>query len=359
MYLSHLEIKDFRCIGFAALEPGAGFNVVCGRNGSGKTSLLEAIYVLCLGRSFRSHRAADLVRFGQAELTVTGCLQQMNGHSVQVGVQKSRKDTQIRFDGQAIFSTSVLARRLPIVLLTPDSHVELFSAPKERRRLLDMALFHVKQHYLDVWKRYLRCLKHRNQLLRQNRGPRDIRAWNQQLVMAANRMHQERLECVARLQSILRTLLSASIGEQIEIRYDAGWDQQVGYDAVLENCMDGDLQMAYTRFGPHRADIVLMADGVRVERSFSRGQLKLVTAALLLAQAHYVSDATGVAPLLLVDDLVSDLDSEARNHLIQLLAGVQSQVLMTMIDSSTLTTVPSHHRITLFHVEQGAVQRAA
>lgn len=359
MYLSHFEIKDFRCIGFASLEPGAGFNVVCGRNGSGKTSLLEAIYVLCLGRSFRSHRAGDLVRFGQAELTVTGRLKQMNSHSVQVGVRKNGKDTQIRFDGQPLFSTSDLAKRLPIVLLTPDSHVELFSAPKERRRLLDMALFHVKQNYLDVWKRYLRCLKHRNQLLRQSRSPRDIRAWNQQLVTAANRMHQERLECVARLQTILQTLLPIGTGGQIEIRYEAGWDQKAGYEAVLENCMDGDLQMAYTRFGPHRADIVLMDDGVRVERSFSRGQLKLLTAALLLAQAHYVAEATGVAPLLLVDDLVSDLDSEARSLLIQLLAGVRSQVFMTMIDSSTLATVPAHHRTTLFHVEQGAVQRAA
>ena len=145
MWLSRLEIKNFRCIGFAGLAPGAGFNLVCGRNGSGKTSLLEAIYLLCLGRSFRSHRTGDLVRYGQSELMVTGELKQMNGPTVQVGVQKTGKDTQIRFDGHALFNTSELARRLPVVLLTPDSHVDLFSSPKERRRVLDMALFHVKQ----------------------------------------------------------------------------------------------------------------------------------------------------------------------------------------------------------------------
>lgn len=359
MWLSRLEIKNFRCIGFAGLAPGAGFNLVCGRNGSGKTSLLEAIYLLCLGRSFRSHRTGDLVRYGQSELMVTGELKQMNGPTVQVGVQKTGKDTQIRFDGHALFNTSELARRLPVVLLTPDSHVDLFSSPKERRRVLDMALFHVKQNYLDIWKRYLRCLKHRNQLLRQGGSVRDIRAWDRQLVSAALWVHREREECVAQLQTILRKLIPDGIGRQLEIRYEAGWDQKIGYDVVLQNGLAGDLSLAYTRFGPHRADIVLTGDGIRIERSFSRGQLKLVTAALMLAQAHYVAEASGVAPLLLVDDLISDLDPEARDMLIQLLADVRSQVFMTMIDSSAIATVPDHQETTLFHVEQGAIQQAA
>jgi DNA replication and repair protein RecF len=359
MRLEQLEIRDFRCIGFADLRPGAGFNVVYGRNGSGKTSLLEAIYLLCLGRSFRSHRTGDVVRHGQRDLTVAGRLAHTKGQSIQVGVQKNGKDTRIRFNGQALFSASELARQLPIVLLTPDSHVELFSAPKARRRVVDMALFHVKQNYLDVWKRYLRCLKHRNQLLRQNVRQGDIRAWDQQLITAANWMDEGRLECVDRLEEILRDLLPAAIGENLELRFDAGWDRQVGLEQVLRDSLDGDLAMGYTRYGPHRADFCALHSGIRIERSFSRGQLKLVTAVLLLAQAHFVAEKSGITPLLLVDDLVSDLDADARELLVRLLAAVDTQVFMTMVESSRIAAIPGLGDTILFHVEHGEVKAAA
>ena len=341
------------------LSPGSRFNVICGRNGSGKTSLLEAINMLCLARSFRSHRLADVVRYGQPELMVTGRLRHRNGETVQVGVRKTNRDTEIRFGGQPIYSTSDLARHLPVILLTPDSHVDLFSGPKERRRVLDMTLFHVKPGYLESWKRYLRCLKHRNQLLRQRSGRRDIRSWDQQLVKAAVSVHKERIESANQLQSILKALLSDGFGSGLEVRYDAGWDVSLGYEATLENSLDGDISLGYTRYGPHRADIVLLDNGTRIDRSYSRGQLKLATASLLMAEAHLVARETGVVPLLLVDDLVSDLDQKARARLIRMLGDSKAQVFMTTIDPAGVLDAPGLPETVLFHVEQGAVQLAA
>jgi DNA replication and repair protein RecF len=357
MWLRRLEVQGFRCITDAALELSPGINVIHGRNGSGKTSLLEAVYLLGTGRSFRSREPDQAIQEGTVQLIVRGEIEG-NGSSMAIALRRERGRTTIRRDGEGLRSATELSRMLPITLVTPDTHVEMLTSPKARRRWLDMTLFHVKPGFLELWKRYMKGIKHRNALLRRGAGSDVLVAWDQPLARVGEELDVMREKMFSELSRCAQALLETVYERgDSELKYQRGWAADCSLLDAFARGRDGDAATAMTRTGPHRADIAFVHGGHPIGHRFSRGQLKVWIGVLMLAQAMVIAAATGAAPVLLVDDFVTDLDAEARKHLLSQLGRAGCQLLVTTTDIGTVA-LPDDVPAAVFHVKHGTVQPA-
>lgn len=357
MRLTRLEIRDVRCVGHALLQPSARLNLICGPNGSGKTTLLEAIHLLGTARSFRTHLAGDVVKIGQPTLRVVARISRPDGRVSTVGIERSRSSTTIRLDGRTVRSASDLAASLPLVLITPDSHALIGGGPRERRRLMDWTLFHVKPNYLADWQRYYRGLKQRNALLRRRTTRQACRDWEGELAVAAERLHEARAKAADALSGHLETYSSVLLDARVTLRYEPGWEIRQTLEAALDDKWEGDCALGSTRVGPHRAEIVFTVDGQPAARILSRGQAKLLVVALALAQARVLRDATGDNPVFLVDDLPAELDPVSRGKFLGMLDATGAQVFVTSTEPGLISLNGLESQV--FHVKQGEVIAAA
>jgi DNA replication and repair protein RecF len=191
MSLQGLGLRDFRCIETADLELHGRCNVISGENASGKTSLLEAIFFLGRGRSFRTARNETLIRKGRHELMLTGRVHGA-GRSQAVGVRFGREGIEARAGGERIASLAELAGVMPVQAIDPEVHRLVEEGPQERRRYLDWGVFHVEPNFVDHWRRYQRALRQRNAALRAGQPASVVRAWNPELVEARRRIRDRR-----------------------------------------------------------------------------------------------------------------------------------------------------------------------
>jgi DNA replication and repair protein RecF len=357
MQLQQLEVRDVRCLREVVIEFSPGVNLVCGANGSGKTSLLEAIYLLGTGRSFRTRDCDEIIRDGKEGYLVRGALQDGVGRVVQVALQRTAKRTSIRYDGEVVRSAAQLAGRMPVTLVTPDTHVEMQGQAKARRRWLDITLFHVKPGYLDVWKRLMRGIKHRNALLRRKSPADQLEAWDAELVQHAERLDTLRQQVAQDLFESAAAMLRGIFGTTVSMHYQRGWPDGESYRESLVRGREADAATGTTRLGPHRADIGFEVGGRSIASRLSRGQLKVWVGILTLAQVLVIATNTQVRPLVLIDDLVSDLDEDARRRLLCKMAESGCQLFVTAVDEA-LVPLPDAVPAAVFHVKQGEISRS-
>ena len=357
MYVSRLTIDNIRVLKQQrlALEPGA--SLFYGRNGSGKTSLLEAISLLATGRSFRTHLARPLIAHGEDSALVQVRL--MRGamqHAL--GVRKPRSGSaELRLDGQNASSQAELAALLPVVVLDAASTGLIEGAPDQRRRFLDGTVFHVEHQFLMVWRRYQRALRQRNAGLRRGTLSAD-KAWVEELVLAGEALTATRLRVGAELRSVYREVASALspalTGVDLSLR--RGWDKSLSLKEALERSEATDQAQGFTHVGPHRAEIKLSVDGKPAAEVLSRGQMKLATLALKMAQARQIESTGQGSPVILADDMAAELDREHASAVYCLLAESGAQVLMTAVSPAEVRTLWPTTELKLFHVEQGIIQ---
>lgn len=355
MGLISVGIRHFRNLSAVDFEPSPEVNVVFGRNASGKTSLLEAVYFLGRARSFRTHRVDRLVQNGADQLQVFGRLSAEAG-TVPLGVERSRQETRIRIGGQAVSAVSALAAALPVQLVHPNSHRLLEEGPQYRRRFLDWGVFHVEPAFFPAWQRYQRALRQRNAALRKDQPSRSVSAWNQELVEAAAVIDSARRRYVERLgpQMAAFTERLAEI-EGVALKYRGGWPEAVQFGVALEEAARRDRDARHTTVGPHRADVRVNVGDVAAAGRVSRGQQKLLVAALLLAQAMLFNESTGQRSLILVDDLAAELDADHRRRFMGLLKGLPAQSFVTAIDVESLSA-DDIGPARVFHVEHGQLR---
>ena len=184
MSLRRLEVRDFRCIASAELEFDRRCNLISGPNASGKTSLLEAIFFLGRGRSFRTARNEALIRNGTDELMVAGNLT-LDGRARPIGVRYSRDGFEARAEGVRISSLAELAVTMPVQAIDPEVHRLVEEGPQERRRYLDWGVFHVEPRFVDQWRRYQRALKQRNAAFETAQSESLVRVWDSELIDSA------------------------------------------------------------------------------------------------------------------------------------------------------------------------------
>ncbi|MFQ6372538.1 DNA replication/repair protein RecF [Shewanella sp. YIC-542] len=356
MSLSHFHIEHFRNIDSAQLQPCSGLNLIYGHNGSGKTSLLEAIYFLGMGRSFRSHLSQRVIANEQEALTLFAKLQwQQNEHKV--GVRRYRSgDTEVRIDGDKIKRVSVLAETLPIQLITPESFSLLFEGPKARRQFIDWGAFHSEPTFYPQWVKVRRILKQRNQLLRDGADYAQIAYWDREFVHYAEAVTQIRNHYVDSLNGLLKGIIDGFLPQSdIRVSFTRGWDSKTALAELLKAQYSRDVAMGFTVSGPHKADLRLRVGNLPAQDALSRGQLKLLVCALRIAQGKLLKQQLDKDSIYLVDDLPSELDAKHRKLLLQQLDETSAQVFVTAIDPAAIADSLSAPPKRIFRVEQGRV----
>ncbi len=357
MALIRLDISDFRNLGLVKLEPlPSGFNLICGNNGSGKTSLLEAIYYLSLGRSFRSSVTSRIIRNTADKFSIFAQALQDNA-SVSLGLERQQNgELKIRMAGKDVNSIAELANLMPVQLINSNCHNLVDSGPIFRRKYLDWGVFYFNKDFLRVWRQFERVLKQRNAALRTTRSKQELHVWTRELVESAAQLDQLRQEYVQQLLPLIMSLTpKLFVVPDLELTYQLGWNNHTDYQSVLEASLDKDMQLGYTQFGPHRADLKITINHIPAKDILSRGQQKLLVCAMILAQGALLQSYTNKRPIYLIDDLPSELDTVSRSNLIALLSKQTAQVFVTAIERNTLDETLIEMPIKLFHVEHGCV----
>jgi DNA replication and repair protein RecF len=355
MSLERLGIEDFRCIERAELEFDARCNLISGQNASGKTSLLEAIFFLGRGRSFRTNRSDTLLRAGARQFMLTGRID-TSGVSQPIGMRVNSEGIEARFAGRPVSGLAELATRLPVQAIDPEVHRLVDDGPQERRRYLDWGVFHVEPTFVDHWRRYQRALRQRNAALRAGQAQRLVRAWDPELLDAAEAVASHRERYLARLRPAVESVGLRLLGLQIDLGLSRGWAADRTLHEALEASFARDLERGLTHAGPHRADVVVRVDGHPARDRVSRGQQKLVAAAMLLGQLKCDAEQGSGVAALLVDDPAAELDATSLDRLLSEVLTLPSQLFITALDPANpaLQRLPDGPR---FHVEHGEFTR--
>ncbi|QEY11473.1 DNA replication/repair protein RecF [Cellvibrio sp. KY-YJ-3] len=362
MTLKRLFIQNLRNLEGVDILPSAQVNLIFGENGSGKTSILEAINLLALGRSFRSHKHKPLIRHQQQAFTVFGRVHTDDHSEVPIGITRSMDgEASFKANGAIVSSAADLAAYLPVQVINSDTFLLLEGSPKVRRQFIDWLVFHVEPQFYPAWKAIQRCLKHRNSLLRRDRIDRfELASWDQELVILTEKIHELRTACMAEFESNLSELLHEFVKvEGIKLSYYRGWDKERDYSDILAEGFERDQRLGYTQMGSHRADLKITVNGQDAAELLSRGQQKLLVCALKIAQGYVFSRMTGRKSIYLVDDLPAELDEKHRKLLVHWLHAMQTQIFITGVEQEALLSswrdienlIPK-----MFHVEQGRVK---
>lgn len=351
MSLARLTIHEFRCIQTAELELHPRLNLFVGANGSGKTSLLEAVYCLGRGRSFRTRRLATLIRKGAESLRVVGETQR-HTHTVVLGLEARSGETRMKVRGVAVASAAALAEYHRPQVIDPDIHKLLEEGPGRRRRYLDWGVFHVEPVFLETWQRYHRAIKQRNAVLRARGAQPLLRAWEEEVAVAGEVLTAQRVEYLSRLTPVLAEVGECLLGLPVSLAYHRGWTGNGPLVEALRADEERDRKFGITHSGPHRADITTRVGGVAARDRVSRGQQKMLAAALVLAQLKAQGGAEGEGDVLLLDDPAAELDGHHLARLLELVSDLPVQLWVTSLHPTVPGLAPDG---ALFHVEQGRI----
>lgn len=355
MIIKSLKISNLRNITASSIEPSESLNLLYGDNGAGKTSVLEALFVLARGRSFRGGQTASLLGPADDNFRIVTDIQTDEGVTHRLGLERGRRDWSGRIDGGNVAQLSEFSACLPLVLMLPESHELVTGPPDIRRRYLDWGVFHVKHSFLDEWRRYARALSQRNAALRTGDDAL-VRSLDPQLVRHGLVIHEARRVEAARLEELLVDTiprLSQALTD-LEVAYQPGWRDD-DLEAALDTHRTVDLERGWTSVGPHRAELVFRQGGRLARERLSRGEQKVLAAALLMAQARQL-EASGVRPVLLLDDLASEFDQERLENVLAFTLELGVQCLIT---GTTLEPFAARqpNDTTTFHVKHGSISR--
>lgn len=361
MRVETLRLAGVRILAEAELELAAGGNLIIGANGSGKSSVLEGLFLLSSGRSFRPGRPDAWVRKGSEQASCWANLRDELSQSCHgLGWLREGRGWQARVDGEPVQRLSELFAHCPVLCFTPESGELILGATELRRRFLDWGLFHVEPEFLPVWRRFQRALRQRNLDLRRRRvHDGGSEAWLLELARAGEQLHRLRLQQVSALQAELPRVLECLLSElgPATLEYRPGWPSDRG--ALLEVLKDGgdnDLKLGFTGLGPQRAGWQLSFSRLPRHEHYSRGQAKLAALAMLLAQRNLFRRRRGQAPILCLDDLAAELDRAHRRRVLDYLQRDGGQFLVTAVEAELLHA-DGLQAAAVFHVEQGRVVR--
>jgi DNA replication and repair protein RecF len=352
MGLRRLQVTDLRCLRAIDLQVDSHYTLISGANGSGKTSVLEAIYFLGRGRSFRTPRPARLIRAGCDRFIIFGEVETQQG-SLALGIEGNSDRVRARIAGRDAASIAELASHFPVQIIDPDIHQLIELGPAVRRRLIDWGVFHVEPPFLLAWQRYRQALAQRNAALRQRHSANLIGAWDPELIRTGEEIHDARLRYVARLETVAQALVERLLGMTLELRYRSGWPGELTFEEALRMQFASDRERGVTQVGPHRAELVVQVDGIRAREHVSRGQQKLLAAALAIAQLKLLESEIPEQPTLLLDDPAAELDSVHLAGLIRELRTLRAQLIVTTLDPEFTALGEPGRR---FSLQQGEIR---
>ena len=351
MQITELRAENFRLFETLNLRFSRSPVVFTGDNAAGKTSLLEMLYSLGRGRSFRAQGHGELAGPRARCWTVFARTCDEHGLDHGLGVRWADQALVQRVDTQAASAVELL-KRLPLQILEPGMHRVLEDGPTYRRSFIDWGVFHVEQSFMPTWRRYRRALRQRNQVLRQRGSDRELAVWEPELAEAGQSLHRQRLAHVEALRPELERLVAEWLPDKaLGLELQPGW---AGTD-LMASLVDGrerDRRLATTAIGPHRAELRMRVDAHGARGRISRGQQKLLLASLLLAQCAQIRGQVGVQPTLLIDDFAAELAPGFQQWLLAQLMSYAGPVFISNFDRGPFASAACE----MFHVEHGTVR---
>ena len=357
MRLRQLRLENLRAFQSLDLDLDPGWNVFVGANGAGKTTVLEAAFLLSHARSFRGGAKDALVRRGSAAYSVFGHVESAAGAGVGVGLSRGAGTLEARIAGTPVPLADLL-HRTAVACFEPGSHALISGTSEERRRFLDWGVFHVEHDFLGVWRNFQRALKQRNALLRAGGGGAELDPWDTELAVSGAALTSMRVRYADALAPVVATMLTGLVPElgAPGLNLETGWKGEADALDQLMASRDEDIRRGFTTRGPHRADWSIAFEHAPRREHFSRGQEKLCALGCILGQAQVFADGHGEWPVVCIDDLASELDGPHQEKLVRALHAADAQILVTG------THEPEALRIVgvdpkRFHVEPGKATR--
>ena len=364
MQLNSFSVSCLRNLRVVDLDFNPQFNIFWGENGGGKTSLLEAIHLLTTGRSFRAHQSRQIITFGEKICRVRGVVssgQTINQiNPVSMGVERNQLGgIKMRLAGEDCASVALLAKMLPIQLINSDTYDILEAGPPFRRKFLDWAMFHVEQAFYSTWQRFKRALQQRNAALKVAKAfsVESVRVWDKEFIEMGEIIDHQRRALLAELIPLFSEIAAELLGfdKTTTVQYYPGWKADYSLREALDRSWERDLLWGTTTFGPQRADLAFMIEGVPVKNVLSRGQSKLYVCALLMARARLLYQREGRRCVFLIDDLNSELDAKASKRLVEALGDLGGQLFITSIEGAPMANLLKDRALAMYIVKEGCV----
>ncbi len=353
MHIDRLLINQLRCLDAVELTLGAGLHVFIGPNGSGKTSILEAIALLGSGRSFRAGGKEALIARGADQLSVYAELEIFKDFQ-QIGFERSHKAWRGRLNGTDISQLTQLVRLAPVWVVEPNSHELISGGSEARRALIDWLLFHIEPAFAGVAARYKSALRQRNVLLKSDMEPRLLEPWTAIVTALGVELAELRQRYVADWLDAVRESSARLLPElgEVTLSFKSGWPSEQTPAEAMSARLVRDRALGYTSAGPHRADWSLSFERAPGREQFSRGQAKNACLAAVLGTLARYHALSGEKPVLCLDDLFSELDQLHQAHCLQLAFEVADQVLVTGVAiSDAVKAWPG--RMQIWNMESG------
>ena len=356
MRFNRLEVSYFRNLSAVAIDLAPGLNTFYGDNGAGKTALLEAVHLLCRGRSFRTQKTQTLIQQGADQLVVRGVIDDEARGPTSLAISKDRRArTEMRLNGEAERRLSEVARLTPLQVMLPDIADLVFGGPANRRSWLDWGTFHVKPSYLDTLRKYLRAVKQRNALLKDQADAQTLNPWHEEVARLGEAVTADRVGYLEILLPHFHSVLAElAPSVALEVSYRRGWGLDESLGKLLAESSPREVKYGSTLWGPHRADVQILAEGAPAASVLSRGQGKLVASALQIGQASLLSEAEQRTTVFLIDDAGAELDIAHNTRFFGLLERLGGQILATTTRNPG-DGIQQDPTAAMFHVEHGAV----
>jgi DNA replication and repair protein RecF len=356
MTLLKLDIYAVRNIQHQSIIPSPAINLIVGKNASGKSALIEAIFILGRAKSFRSSTIKPVINFDQQHLIVSAQLVQTSGTQQHLGIQLDGKNVEIHINQQLSQKRSDLAYALPLQIIHPKSYELLDAGSQLRREFLDWGVFNNDENFLPVWRKFKKALSQRNALLK-TKQLQQINVWDKELVYYGTIVDCYRQQYLEKLKPVFVEIAGRFLTlDGIDLKLVSGWDKAKDLSRVLIEDQDRDLRYGFTHSGPHRGDFQLLINNRLAKDYVSRGQLKLLVMSLKLAQVQLLVNEQNQAGCILIDDFAAELDVVNRAKLLHYLSELACQVFITATEKIDFGDLSQIKNYKMFHVEQGTIK---
>jgi DNA replication and repair protein RecF len=362
MSIAQLSVLNFRNLVNDNISFHPNLNLIIGENGSGKSSILEAVFFLGHGKSFRTTKVDNIVSHQQSQFVVN--IKDNLNSRLGISRDLSTSLLNIKVDGVRLKKLSDLAVNIAVQIVTPESFKLFFGGPKERRRFIDLGLFHVKHDFSIQWRNFTKLHKQRNACLRNKISQQELHYWSESFCQHSENISIARLEYIETLQKELATwlaILLPSLKDSIEIHYQRGWSAKKELAQVLFENEEKERQYGYSIAGAHKFDIKFTMHKQPLDMVISRGQQKLFLLALTFAQSKMIEKVKRVKPILLIDDIGAELDINSRKALAVAIGKLDCQVIVTAINKTDLeplilqSITKNNENYKMFHVKHGEI----
>lgn len=337
MYIESLELKNFRNYEELSIVLDPGTNILYGDNAQGKTNVLEAVYLCGTTKSHRGSKDKEMIRFEQDESHIRMMVKKDGvSHKIDMHLKKN-KAKGIAIDGIPIRKAAELFGIVNLVAFSPEDLNIIKNGPSERRRFMDLELCQLNKVYLQELTSYNKVLNQRNKLLKdigfQPGLTETLDVWDMQLVSYGKKIISLRRQFMEELGEIIRQIHSNLTGKKEEIRllYEPDVEEKV-FEEKLQSAREKDLPFRVTSVGPHRDDFCVQINGIDIRKYGSQGQQRTAALSLKMSEIYLVEKVTKDHPVLLLDDVLSELDSSRQNYLLQSIHNIQTVITCTGLD---------------------------